>query len=79
MLSSNIDNKRADKPVSLKKTMAQPDWPEWKIAIKRKYNFLIENDTWKLVSPSNGANIITKKWYFILKKDWFGHILKYKI
>lgn len=48
------------------------------MAIERKYNSLIENSTWKLVSPPNRANVIIGKWCFRLKKDWFRYILKYK-
>ena len=45
MFSSNMDNEGADEPTSLKEPMAWHDWPEWKIAIERKYNSLIENST----------------------------------
>ena len=31
-----------------------------------------------MVNPQKRANIIIWKWYFQLKKDQFGHILKYK-
>ena len=78
MLSSNIDNEGADEPRSLKEAMVRHDWPEWKMAMEREYNSLIENGTWELVSRPNEANIITGKWCFKLKKDRFGHILKYK-
>ncbi len=78
MFSSNVDNEGADEPASLKEAMARHDWPEWKMTMEREYNSLMENGTWKLVSPSNGANVITGKWCFKLKKDRFGHILKYK-
>ena len=46
--------------------------------MEREYNSLMENGTWELVSRPNRANIITGKWCFKLKKDCFGHILKYK-
>ena len=48
------------------------------MAMEQEYNSLMENGTWELVSRPNGANIITGKWCFKLKKDRFGHILKYK-
>ncbi len=48
------------------------------MAIERKYDSLIENGTWELVSLPNGANVITGKWCFKLKKYRFGHIVKYK-
>ena len=73
MLSSNIENEGADKPASLKEAMARRDWPEWKMAMKREHDSLIENGNWEVV----GANIITGKWCFKLKKDRFGNALKY--
>ena len=78
MLNSNIDNEGADEPASLKETMARHDWPEWKMAMEREYNLLIENGIWELAKLPSGANVITEKWCFKLKKDRFGHILKYK-
>ena len=45
MLSCNIDNKRANKPTSLKEAKTQLDWLEWQMAIQRKYDSLIENGT----------------------------------
>ncbi len=44
----------------------------------RKYNQLIKNDTWKVVSSPQKANIITEKYSLKLKKNQFGHILKYQ-
>lgn len=46
--------------------------------MEREYNLLIEKNIWKLKSPINRTNVITKKWYVELEKDWFGYILKYK-
>ncbi len=77
MLSSNVDNKGVDEPASLKEAIVRHDWLKWKMAMQREYNLLIENSTWELVSSPNGANVIIRKWCFKLKKDWFGHILKY--
>ena len=78
MLSFNVDNEGENELATLKEAMARHDWPEWKIAMEREYNLRIENGTWELVSLPNGANVITGKWCFKLKKDRFGHILKYK-
>ncbi len=49
-----------------------------KKAMEIEYNSLMENATWEIVSPPKGANVITGKWVFKLKKDRFGNILKYK-
>ncbi len=61
ILSSNIDNEGVNELVSLKKAIALNNWPEWKIAIEKKYNLLMENGTWEQVSPSNGATVIIGK------------------
>lgn len=76
MLSFNVDNEGVDKPASLKKAMARHDWPQRKMAIERESKSLIEDGTWEVISPPEGANFITGKWCFKLKK---GHILEYKV
>ncbi len=58
MISSNVDNEGVDEPASLTEAMARHDWPEWKMAMEREYNSLMENGNW---SPPNGANFITGK------------------
>lgn len=49
------------------------------MAMEKEYNLLIENSIRELVNLLNGANIITGKECFKLKKYWFRHILKYKV
>ncbi len=78
ILSSNVDNEGPDEPASLKEAMARHNWPEWKKTVEIEYNSLIENGTWKIVSPPKEANVITGKWVFKLKKDRFSNILRYK-
>ncbi len=45
MVSCNIENEGANEPASLKKAMTRHDWPEWKMAMEREYNSLMENGT----------------------------------
>ena len=45
MLSSNVDNEGADELATPKEAIARHDWPEWNMAIERKYNSLMENGT----------------------------------
>lgn len=46
--------------------------------MKSKYNPLIKNGIWEVVSPLTEVNIIIGRWIFRLKKDRFGNVLKYK-
>lgn len=60
-LSTNIDNKRPNKPATLEEATSKHDWPEWKKAMKSKYNLLIENGTWEVGSLPTEANIFTDR------------------
>ena len=43
----------------------QSDW--WKEAMKSKYSSLIKNDTWELVPPPEGKNIVGCGWVLKVK------------
>ena len=77
-LSANVDNEVPDESSTLEEAMSKHDWSEWKKAMESKYNLLIENSTWEVVSPPTEANFITGRWVFKLKEDSFGNVLKYK-
>jgi hypothetical protein len=40
----------------------------WKSAMDAKYSALIKNNTWQLVPPRSGINVIDSKWVFKVKK-----------
>ena len=58
-LNTNVDNEGPDEPATLEEAMSRHDWPEWKKAIESKYNSLIENGTWEVISSPTEANVIT--------------------
>jgi len=41
----------------------------WKNAVKKEYDTLMSNNTWKLVPPPEGRKIIKCKWVFKIKVD----------
>jgi hypothetical protein len=43
-----------------------------------EYNALIKNNTWHLVSPKVGTNIINCKWVYKIKKRVDGTVDRYK-
>jgi hypothetical protein len=43
-----------------------------------EYNALIKNNTWHLVSPKAGTNIINCKWVYKIKKRVDGTVDRYK-
>jgi hypothetical protein len=52
--------------------------PHWRSAMELEYQALLKNDTWTLVPPKPGVNIIDCKWVFKVKKHADGSIERYK-
>jgi histone deacetylase 1/2 len=52
--------------------------PNWRGAMDIGYNALIRNNTWHLVPPKKGINIIGSKWVFKIKRKANGTIDTYE-
>jgi histone deacetylase 1/2 len=50
----------------------------WCAAIEQEFEALIQNQTWRLVPPVSGANVIGCKWVFKVKRHSNGAIERYK-
>ena len=50
----------------------------WKTAMDGEYNALMKNNTWQLVPPRPGINVIDSKWVFKVKENSDGSIERYK-
>ena len=46
--------------------------------MQEEYDALIRNDTWALVPPRPGQNVVAKKWVFRIKQNPEGSIARYK-
>jgi hypothetical protein len=46
--------------------------------MEQEFHTLQKNDTWQLVPPVSGVNIIDSKWIFKVKKHADGSIERYK-
>jgi hypothetical protein len=56
-------------PRSYKQAMTDPNWLD---AMRSEYDALVHNNTWTLVSPPPGANIVSGKWVFRIKYNSDG-------
>jgi Reverse transcriptase (RNA-dependent DNA polymerase)/gag-polypeptide of LTR copia-type/Integrase core domain/GAG-pre-integrase domain/Zinc knuckle len=65
-------------PSSLADAMRRPDWLDWEKAIHEELTVLQDAKTWVLVDPPPGANIVSSKWVFRVKKDADGNIARKK-
>ena len=56
-----------DEPNHYRDAIVAHDAPDWKIATRKEYDSLIENDTWELITPPPGHPIIESRWTFKVK------------
>jgi hypothetical protein len=62
----------SDDPRSFKEAMRSAQAKDWLEAMKREYNSLLANKTWKLVGRPKDANIIGSRWVFTMKRNDAG-------
>ena len=51
---------------------------QWKEVMKSEYSSLIKNDTWELVPPPEGKNIVGSRWVLKVKRNEDGSIDRFK-
>jgi hypothetical protein len=52
--------------------------PHWRDAMELEFHALMKNETWRLVPPHPGLNLIDSKWVFKTKRHSDGFIERYK-
>jgi hypothetical protein len=64
-----------EEPSSLNAALADPNWKQ---AMDSEFSALMRNNTWHLVSPTSGRNLIACKWVYKIKRKADGSIDRYK-
>ncbi|CAB3988289.1 Retrovirus-related Pol poly from transposon TNT 1-94 [Paramuricea clavata] len=67
-----------EKPQSISEALNDANASKWKQALKEEYNSLISNETWELVPPPEGCNVIGSKWVMKIKRDADGNVDRHK-
>ena len=59
-----VDNLTGDinEPVNIKEAWTRDHSVEWKEATDSEYESLMKNDTWELIPPPKGKNIVGSRW-----------------
>ena len=65
-------------PRTVKEALESPDKSKWKEALDVEYKSLVDYNTWELVEPPKGQNIVDSKWVFKVKYNADGSIERYK-
>jgi histone deacetylase 1/2 len=65
----------ADEPTNLQSAL---DDPNWRGAMDEEFDALMKNNTWKLVPPRAGKNVIDCRWVYKIKRKSDGSIDRYK-
>ena len=51
---------------------------EWKDAMIKEYQSIMNNDVWEIVPRSKKKSVVTSKWIYKIKHVAYGSIEKYK-
>jgi Reverse transcriptase (RNA-dependent DNA polymerase) len=78
-LAAKVADMEAMEPCMLAEAKCRPDWPLWEKTINEELATLKAASTWRLEEAPPGANIISSKWVFKVKKDVAGNIACYKV
>ena len=57
------------KPKNYSEAICSKEAAQWKEAMTKEYNSLIENCTWTLTNPPSDCNIISSRWTYRIKQD----------
>ena len=67
-----------DEPKSIKDAMNSENSDQWKGAMQSEYTSIFKNETWELVPPPCGINVVGSLWVFKVKCNAYGFINHFK-
>ncbi|KAE8239874.1 hypothetical protein A4X13_0g8029 [Tilletia indica] len=73
----DVEEQRED-PKTVEQARKREDWKKWEEAIQKELGSLEETGTYEWVEAPEGANILTGKWVFKIKRNPDGSVSKYK-
>ena len=71
-------NSEIDEPNTVHEALSGEQSIQWREAKESEYSSLLKNDTWDLVPPPEGKNIVGSRWVLKVKRDENGCIDRFK-
>eukprot|EP00794_Sanderia_malayensis_P002050 gene2050-biopygen1853 len=65
-------------PKTIEEALDSPHRSDWKEALDSEYKSLVDHQTWNLVEPPKGQNIVDSKWVFKVKYNAEGSVERFK-
>ena len=67
-----------EEPRTVHETLNSEQSSQWREAMESEYSSLLKNDTWDLVPPPEGKNIVGSQWVLKVKHDENGSVNRFK-
>lgn len=65
-------------PESYEDILGRPDYDKWVEAMSQEMKSMYKNNVWTLVDKPEGANTVSNKWIFVIKRKPDGSVDRYK-
>ena len=71
-------NSVMEEPKTVHEALNGEQSSRWREAMESQYSSLLKNDTWDLVPPPEGKNIVGSRWVLKVKHDENGSVNRFK-
>ena len=71
-------NSEMEEPKTVHEALSGEQSSQWREAMESEYSSLLKNDTWDLVPPPEGKNIVGSHWVLKVKRDENGSVNRFK-
>ena len=71
-------NSEMEEPKTVHEALNGEQSSQWREAMESEYSSLLKSDTWDLVPPPEGKNIVASRWVLKVKGDENGSVNRFK-
>ena len=71
-------NSEMEEPKAVHEALNGEQSSQWREAMESEYSSLLQKDTWDLVPPPEGKNVVGSRWVLKVKRDENGSVNRFK-